>query len=194
MKIVRERLLEEDEIRFSGRHIPSNFKRPRTKKPGEEGIGDPYDKRGPRTYTGKATKDEFNKVLGAALQSKNIEGEEFEFTPREYGLHIKPFKEKVTRRGLLNKFDKVPAEVIRRDLLLSLDATELPNVIRIYIEEKIINANTELKLAELVLKYTIDSRNPETLEKKKITMENIFLNQRQHTSDQLRELDRIRKF
>ena len=157
MKILRESLFErEEETRFSGRYVPPQYRKVEKKRTGEDGPSkDPYDNRGARTYKGKATQSEFNKVLGKAIENdKDYIPEPHSYTPREFGKHLRPFKEAVTNKGLLTKFDKVKPEEIRKLLLLSLDATELPNDIRVYIEEKIIDANDALTLAKLVLKYT----------------------------------------
>jgi len=206
----------DDEVRFSGapEFSRGKFKKP-IKKMKDDGT-DPMDKyaapgRGPKTYRGKATKDEFNKALGKPLGSdKPVSKEGMVFTPREWGRHVKPFKEKVTNLGLLSKFDELGPEEARRRLLLALDSIELPNSIRINIEQKILKAADALSLANLILKYTIDYRHdpdkepfqynkcPECdgagCEMCNFTGEkSINLYTQQHTGNMNSELDKIRR-
>ena len=169
MKIVKEHIFEEEEPRYSGRYIPPQYKSGKIKKMKNNGT-DPMDKfapkgSGPKTIRGKATKDEVKKVLGKSLTSdKPLSKEGMVFTPREWGAHVKPFKEKVTNQQLFYKFDKLGPEIVRKRLLLALDSIELPNAIRINIEQKILKATDELSLAQLVKKYTIDWKNDEDKE------------------------------
>lgn len=184
-------LNEEEEERFSGRHIPDKYKASNNRKESRERKPLSHGKSS-KTVRGKASKEEFDKVLDKA-KSKTAPGDSVEYSIMAYAKQVRPFKELVTNSRLMQKFDSMKLDAVRKRMLYQLDAVVMDEAIRLYIENQIVAADNPLALANLVMKYSYD------LNAKKeaggdfnfFTKFNISYNF--HDRNSLRALDKIRR-
>lgn len=187
-KIVRESLFEEEE-RFSGAYVPPKYQAANNRADVKKKSGIAPRKKGNILHRGKASKEEFAELISRANDKKE---KSIEYSVASYGKQVRPFKELVTDSGLFSKFDTMDPEAVRKRLLYQLDAVNMNNDIRVYIEDQIINANTKIKLANLVMKYTTGLM-PKNSSSDFNGMKSFNLNVRNHDPNGLRELDRIRR-